>query len=342
MKNRTVLIFLSLLLMLTLLFSAGCGRRSVSDSDETEAIDTDTTQGTESNTAPVLPEYHLVLDTVDYITDEEKEAWRPHLIRRLSHVKGLTEEGLPEGEYAIGAYDCYALFDLNLDGVPELLGGFPNFGSGFHTAYPYCFMDAYDLYTGRKLDTRHFSVSTNTSVHYNTEKGAYEIYSVDYESSSFNAEASYSGSFVIERVEVLYEQFWFPHEDFPSEEDTPIVVSTTYLCTSIGTQGYYSEETLEDGSHRFTTVYRDPTYTLDGEPCEYYEYYNELLNFMNTRYSLRDTQIQLIRPGYAGMEANLDRVFTNAEQYADQLLSGSQKFVRPIVREENTTSEVTP
>lgn len=340
MKNRIVLIFLSLLLILTLFVSTGCSRRSDTNPDETEFEDTET-EVSESDAPPVLPEYHLVLDTVDYITDEEKEAWRPHLIRRLSHIKGLTEEGLPEGEYPIGAYTAYALFDLNLDGVPELLGGYLNVGSGFHAAYPYGFLDAYDLYTGQKLNTRHFSASPNTTVHYNTEKGTYEIYSVDYESSGFNAEASYSGTFVIDRVEVLYEQFWFPDEDFPSEEDIPIVISTAYLHTSIGTRGYFSEETAEDGSNRFTTVYRDPTYTLDGKSCTYQEYYNELLNFMNTRHSLRDTQMQYVIAFYDSLERP-DRILEAAEQFANELLSNSQKYVRPIEREGNTTSEVTP
>lgn len=344
MKNRTALSVLSVLLALILLLSVGCSRRRAPDSDSTDTAEPET-EAPASDSNGTKPEYHLVFDTVDYISEEEKEAWRPHLIRRLSNIEGLPNENLPEGEYAIGAHHLYALFDLNLDGVPELLGGCGNYGSGFCTAFPYCFMDAYDLYTGRKLETKHFFVSSNTSVHYDVERGAYEIYSVDYETSSFNAAFTHSGNFVIDRVEVLYDCFWFPDEDFPSEEDTPIVVSTAYLHTSIGTKGLYSEETVddEDGSNRFTTIYNDPTYTFDGESCEFSVFFNELLKFMNTHISLRETQLQFVSTFYDSLvEERPERVLENAELFADQLLSSGQQFVRPIVREESTTSEVTP
>ena len=340
MKTRIALPFLTVLLSLVLLLSVGCRGTSAPPSDG----ETHETTAEPETTVTTHIDYKPVYDTVDYITDEEKEDWRPHLIRRLTYVRGFDCEGLPEGEYAIGSHTAYALFDLNLDGVPELLGGCLNVGSGYATCYPYAFYAAYDLYTGRELDTKNFTVSSNTSVYYDAERGAYEVYSVDYETSSYNAAHAATGTFVIDRVEVLYDcDTWFPADDFPTEKDIPYLVTTAYLHTSIGSKGMYSEETIDDGydSNRFTTVYSDPSYILDGKPCEYSEFYMALLSFMNTHISIRDTQLQYVTTFYDSMEDFSELISEQAEAHADRLLSNGQKFVRPIVREESTTTEAT-
>ena len=340
MKTRIALPFLTVLLSLVLLLSAGCRGTSAPPSDG----ETHETTAEPETTVTTHIDYKPVYDTVDYITDEEKEDWRPHLIRRLTYVRGFDCEGLPEGEYAIGSHTAYALFDLDLDGVPELLGGCLNVGSGYATCYPYAFYAAYDLYTGRELDTKNFTVSSNTSVYYDAERGAYEVYSMDYETYSYNAAHAASGTFVIDRVEVLYDcDAWFSPEDFPTERDIPYLVTTAYLRTSISSKGMYSEETIDDGydSNRFTTIYGDPSYILDGKPCEYNEFYIALLSFMNTHISIRDTQLQYVTTFYDSMEDFSELISEQAEAHADRLLSNGQKFVRPIVREESTTTEAT-
>ena len=340
MKTRIALPCLTVLLSLVLLLSVGCRSTSVPPSNG----ETHETTAEPETTVTTQIDYKPVYDTVDYITDEEKEAWRPYLIRRLTYVQGFNNEDLPEGEYAVGAHTVYALFDVDLDGVPELLGGCLNVGSGFATCYPYAFYAAYDLYTGRELDTKNFMISNNTSVYYDAEQGVYKVYSVDYETSSYNAAHAATGTFVIDRVEVLYDcDTWFPADDFPTEKDIPYLVTTAYLHTSISSKGMYSEETVDDGydSNRFTTVYSDPSYILDGKPCEYSDYYVALLNFMNTHISIRDTQLQYVYTFYDSIEDFSELVSEQAEAHADQLLSNGQKFVRPIVREEATTPEET-
>ena len=343
MKIRAVFSCLSLLLALLLLLT-GCSGKRPAAPDETDTPETDV-EIDAPNKEEV--EYRLVIDSVDYITEEEKEAWRPHLIRRLSYIEGLSDENLPEGEYAIENGQFYALFDLDLDGVPEILTGFLNFGSGFATTYPYFFSSAYDLYTGRQVGADHFSVCNNLAVFYNEEKGTYEVYSMDHEFSNFRSEHSYGGTFFIERVEKLYEHTWFPGEGFPSETAVPHFVTTQYLSTDLSTKGMFSAETVAETEraeelHRYVTVYHDPSFIYDGEPCEYHEFYGELLHFMNTRIRLSETQLQYVRTRFRDELARSQDIPAIAEALADELLSLDQQFVRPIQREERPGEEASP
>lgn len=337
MKTRTALLFLSLLTALILLMSTGCQSNRVPSVSQEEVTESDTPPSVESKT-----EYRLIYDGVEFISDEEKEAWRPYLIQRMSYIKGYTDHLVPKGQYAIDACQLYALFDLNLDGVPELLSGFSNFGSGFAPVHPYCFLTAYDLYTGAEVASLNFFISNNTSVYYDVDRGCYKIYSTNYESTRSPGMDAYGGNYTIDRVEVLYENDWRVNTGFPLESAQPYIVSTTYLSTGIDIRGMIGAEPSEDdtGSNRHTYVFGDPRYTKDGEPCEYGEYYAELLHFMSTNILLHNTKLQYISPYYGDDFTSAEDVLANAESLADQLLSLDQQFIRPIHREE-TTTEVT-
>lgn len=342
MKTRTALRFLPPLLAMILLLT-GCQGGRAPAPDETAPQDTES----EAEPDPFIREeirYRLVFDEVDYVSKEEKEAWRSHLIRRLSYIKGYTDDHLPEGEYAIAACQLYALFDLDLDGVPEILGGFSNAGSGYSSVYYYCFPYAFDLYTGRQVGDRFMDICNNLSVFYNSEKGAYEVYSVNQEFTNTRSDHVYGGTFLIDRVEVLYPQTWFPDEDFPSESDVPYITTTRLLSSGFSTHGMFSAETETDeengeGSNRFVTVYRDPHFTRDGEPCEYYEFHAALLSFVNSCIRLPETKLQYISPYYGDDFTEPQDVLDNAEALADELLSLDQHFVRPMQRQDTPVQE---
>lgn len=339
MKNRTAFLLLTLLLSLLLLLSVGCQSARPPSSYADDTAETTEPETTASISTEV--EYHLVYDTVEFISDEEKEAWRPYLIQRMSYIKGYTDDMVPEGQYAIEDCQFYALFDLNLDGVPELLGGMGNFGSGFSPVYPYCFPLAYDLYTGAKIASQHLSVSDNTAIYYDVDRGCYKVYSINYESTRIPGQEIYGGNYTIDRVEVLYEFDWRIDTGYPIESLPPYIVSTTYLATDISIKGMVSAESSEENpnSYRYTDILGDPHYIKDGEPCKYHEYYKELLHFMSTNILLHDTKLQYVSPHYGDDSINGDRILENAEKWADQLLSLDQQFVRPIQRENTPDSE---
>lgn len=329
MKKRAVLLFL--IALLSLLTVTGCTRGSNASDPELDAEDP-------AETVVIRQyDYRLFQDTVEYITEEEMEAWRPHLLRRFSYIQDYTEEDVPEGEYAIGAFPLYALFDLNLDGVPEILGGFPDFGSGFAPVYAYSFSSAYDLYTGEELETHSFSICDGTAVYYDMEMGCYKIFSVNYESTRMGMER-FGGCFSIERIESLYTSMWNPRPG-----DTPCFVSTTYLSTNNGAQAMISAETdAEDPDYRRTVwLYGEPSYTKDGEPCSYFEFFNELVNFSSNQVLIPATRLQFIRLPCGEYGITAEDILALKDGAVDELLSGGQKFVRPIVREETDMSEVT-
>ena len=332
MKKRAVLLLL--IALLSLLTVTGCTSAPGSNASDPE-IDV---EDSEETVVIHKYEYHLFQDTVEYVSEEEMESWRPHLLRRFSYVQHYTDQDVPEGEYAIGVHDLYALFDLNLDGVPEILGGLGNGGSGGTPVYAFAFTHAYDLYTGEELDTHvFFSVCDSTAVYYDVELGFYKIFSVNYEATRSGMERS-GGHFSIERVETMYEGMWGPLEG-----STPCFVSTTYLSTSNSSQAMISDETDAEDPYTNRTIFLhgEPSYTRDGKPCTYFEFFRELLNFTNNQVLIPATRLQFVRLSYGEYGTTAEDILASRDQAVDDLLSSGQQFVRPIVREEADTSEAT-
>jgi hypothetical protein len=332
MKKRAVLLLL--IALLSLLTVTGCTSAPGPNADDPE-IDV---EDSEETVVIHKYEYHLFQDTVEYVSEEEKESWRPHLLRRFSYIQHYTDQDVPEGEYAIGVHDLYALFDVNLDGVPEILGGLSNSGSGCAPVYPYAFTHAYDLYTGKELDTHiSFSITDGTAVYYDVELGFYKIFSVNYESTRSGMERV-GGRFSIERVETLYEGIRGPYEG-----DFPCLATTTYLSTGNSGKAMISDETDADDpdSHRIVWLYNEPSYTKDGKPCTYFEFFRELTDFTSNQILIPSTRLQYVQLLYGAYGTTAEDILAGRDQAVDDLLSSGQQFVRPIVREEADTSEAT-
>ncbi len=118
--------------------------------------------------------YCPIYQEVEFISDGEKAAWREPLLRLLSNEVDkwydISDETIETGSGPVIRRGWYVgLYDVNLDGVPELLmdmGG----GSAGNALYV-----VYDLYTGYEYeDYLDGNYDGGWSVYLNTETGAYE------------------------------------------------------------------------------------------------------------------------------------------------------------------------
>lgn len=113
---------------------------------------------------------------VNFLIQGAKEEWRKPLVELLSKMDthGSYIETKPEEEYQGDRYDYFpegygvALFDFNLDGIPEVIEMYPGGSGGLSGG------TIFDLYSGTELGW----ISGNEgdwSVYYNTETLHYEV-----------------------------------------------------------------------------------------------------------------------------------------------------------------------
>ncbi len=172
MKLRITVLFIILSL---LMICVGCDKKLPSDTSAQSSSQTPARgeEGTEN--AKYI--YKTKYINVDFITNEDKEAWRDPLIKLLSNVKNPTYD---KGGDHIG-YTCpypdqpaiekgfqIALFDVNTDGTPELLvnAGGGSAGNAFYYVY--------DILTGTELGSIDGGHEGSWCTYFNHANGKYE------------------------------------------------------------------------------------------------------------------------------------------------------------------------
>lgn len=244
---------------------------------------------------------YLCGEKIHFAGEKEAEKWREPLEKLLSNVDATiySDDAIgaiighkpPNPEYPSIADGCAcALYDLNLDGVPELLvdlGG----GSAGNSYY-----QVYDIYTGENLYSIDGAQSGSLCVYYDTErKGIVNV-------NKFSWRSGWSGKMCFTNI--------FAGE---SEEWSKCLFAS------------YSMDMVEISEGNYDIVCTGARFELDGESIDTERYLFEIDNFEKNYIRIKETELSYIY--WWDVAEDEDTPDVKGEKMAEALLSSGQKFV---------------
>lgn len=306
MKN--VLRFLALIFaVITVLSTAGCS--ILWDRLNENA---NVTENEEETTTPPVP-VNLTVEWEGYrnFTDEEKEELYASLVRLLSN------EEQPVVDYDDGAIVGYApprpdepsiangfelgLFDLTLDGFPELI---VNLGGG---SAGNSFYYVYDIMSGEKLGDMRGGAATGKCIYLNLESGEYEI---------------------IERYTFRNGATGMDHQIGKvmfNEETKEIYTKSLFFVSYEYDMIFETDENGNDAGIDLEIAEVD--FYVDGEYASHEEYLYYLNYFEETHSLVPHTRANLV--GWSDVAEYTEDIQTKAEKMARALVyENDQKFVK--------------
>ena len=255
-----------------------------------------------------------------FIPEQEKQAWRQPLINLLNNEKIprysnggdlLGYDYLYPDSPCIDIGRSLALFDVNVDGTPELL---VNLGGG--TAGN-AFYAVYDIYTGRELGYMDGGHDDSWCTYFNTASGIYESIGCFrwrcgwMGQTTFVNKASIPDRLSMDEPEV-YEYTWI-------ETYYEIDMVEVPLTPEEKEKGY-------DSAHE--DVYPGVKFWVNGDLADIYTYFDAQEDFDKNYVRIAETGITLV--SWDSVTEEGDDVGTRAAKMADALLSLNQKFVVPL------------
>ncbi len=270
-RNQSLLTLLAVLLSLAILLTA-CGSGALSKEHPRQTIGD---------------------KTFTFASEKDKDAWRKPLERLLSNAREVGAEDYDEPTYKDlptfwNGRDC-ALFDVTLDGVPELIVNYGGGSAGNH------FYEIFDLYTGASVGTFDGDAHDDWRVYYNTEldliclMGVYgfrEGWDINYTYHSqltFDAErGEYTSRVLYETKSVIQNM----------NDDAPYVIY------------YVGDQKVSEADYAAAMAAFERTYIeLDGTKLTFFSWYD--------------------------LEAEEGNYKERAQEMTDALLSSEQKFPLP-------------
>ena len=258
---------------------------------------------------------------VVYVSQSEREEWREGIERLLSNV--LTPVYVTGGELmgyvaphpdrpALEPGCCaVALFDIDLDGTPEILGQVNGGSSG--SGYYY----AHDLVSGEYIGTLHGGGDGSWAVYFDREGGDLEVmceYSLRFgwPSQRYSVSRATLAQNVFGRDKEVYESSY---------------LSVEYEEISI--QRELSEEERQEGvSVSYDTAYTALSFGVNGERVGPDEYYREYGYFADNYLRVDGSGIQSL--SWIDVAGEAEDADERARLMADALIGSTQKFVKYV------------
>lgn len=285
--KKCILVFIVLVLALALV---ACEQKIDSESN---------------NTVPLSNEYQEV-----YVSDAVKAEWYAPLVKLLSNQEesyGNPQDGIigyepPRPDDPSIAAGCdMGLFDVNLDGVPELL---LNLGGG-SAGNDYFYV--YDIFTGENIGTINGGGSEAWAVYYDVENNKYiTIGRYDWRSGD-------SGSRHFVKT-IIYDE-----NNHEYREKSLFFSSYEYdKIERVDENGDFSGIDIEIA---------DVSFGVNGESSEFQNYHYEITEFYQKHCLVPYTGIKLFY--WSDVSDEDDSYQERAEKMANMLLYGSeQKFIK--------------
>lgn len=244
-----------------------------------------------------------------YVSDEEKKQWRDAIVKLISnqdeaygeHGEIMGYEPPRPDEPSIACGIDMGLFDVNVDGVPELL---LNHGGG---SAGNDFFSVYDILSGEHLGTIDGGGNKAWNIYYDIENDCFlPIGRYDWRSGD-------SGS-----------MHYITTIRF-SEEDQSYYEKTLFYSSYEYDKNYIEHEDGKIGGIELSIA--DVDFQVDGEPSGFQGYHYDLTEFYQQHSLVPHTGLLLYYWGDVSEKG--DSYQERAEKMADMLLFGSgQQFVK--------------
>lgn len=265
--------------------------------------------------------YEIRQAEVVFVEESEKEAWREGIERLLSNV--LTPIYVTGGELMgyVAPYPerpalepwCYAiaLFDIDLDGTPEVLGRASGGSSGGGYYY------VHDLLSGKYIGTLNGGGDDSWAVYFDREGGRVETmceYGLRFGWSSqrYGVDRATLAENTFGRDKTVYESSYLDVE-----------------YNEIPVQTELSEEQKLSGIHAsYVPAYTALSFSVNGQAADPQEYYNEYGYFADNYLRIEGSGIRCVE--WTDVGDGTEDAQTRARLMADALIGSGQKFVREI------------
>ncbi len=286
-------------------FSVSCD--SVIQHNTETATEDMEASATESNDENIRYTYVIKYKELSFASNEQKQAWRSDLLQLIENEGTVRYEDESYAGYDFPYPDrpgikrgyYLGLFDIDIDGTPELLvdmGG----GSAGNSFY-----DVYSIKSGERLGSINGGADNSWCIYFNTKTGKYEAV------GQFEWRMGWMNKLRFINKAVIADNSF----------GSCILNEWEYLFSSYSLDALHLVPTEERNDPNIEYIWEDictgADFFINGSKVNANEYFAEYDDFLITTVRIPETAIHLIRRSE----------YDTAEEIVDALLSLNQKFI---------------